>query len=230
MFIGHFAAGLALKKAAPAVSLGTLFLAAQFLDLLWPTLLLCGVEHVEIAPGSPGPPLRFSHYPISHSLALVVGWAVLFGAIHYAVKKSTRGAIVCAVAVVSHWLLDLLVHLPDLPLAPGGVERVGLGLWRSLPWSLALEIGWFVAACWIYARCTAPRDAIGRWAWLGLVVFLFVVHLSNVFGPPPPSVTAVAWVGQAQWLFVAWGYWIDAHRERRGDCAAPPAPAPVRRA
>ena len=68
MFIGHFALGFATKRVAPQVSLGTLFLAAQFVDLLWPTLLLLGVERVSIDPALRGAPLRFEHYPVSHSL------------------------------------------------------------------------------------------------------------------------------------------------------------------
>ena len=162
MFIGHFAVGMALKPVAPRVSLGTLFFAAQFLDLLWPTLLLTGIERVEIAPGTPGPPLRFTEYPISHSLVMVAGWAVLIGGIHLAVRRSLRSACVCALAVISHWVLDLIVHHPDLPLAPGSSGRFGFGLWRSLPASLLLEVTIFGVGGWIYARSTTAIDAVGR--------------------------------------------------------------------
>jgi membrane-bound metal-dependent hydrolase YbcI (DUF457 family) len=223
MFIGHFAVGFGLKRAAPAVSLGTLFLGAQFIDLLWPTLLLAGVEHVEIAPGAAGPPLRFTHYPVSHSLAMVMVWAGLLGGGHYFWRRSARGAAVVAAAVVSHWVLDLLVHHPDLPLAPGTEFRAGFGLWGSLPLSLALEVALFAAGCWLYSQSTVPNDRIGRFGFWGLVAFLGVIHAGNVFGGPPPSVTAVAVVGQAQWLLVAWAYWIDAHRSRRQRVGGPPA-------
>lgn len=216
MFIGHFAAGFGLKRAAPAVSLGTLFLGAQFLDLLWPTLLLTGVEHVEIIrePTS-GPPLRFTDYPFSHSLAVVALWAVIFGGLHFAFRRHLTSALVCAGAVLSHWFLDLIVHHPDLPLAPGDGPRVGFGLWGSLAGSLAVELALFALGCWIYLRTTEARDRTGRFAFWGLVVFLLVIHLANVFGQPPPSVEAVAWVGQAQWLLVLAGYWVDAHRRIR---------------
>src|SRR6186997_1593750 len=125
MFIGHFGVAFAAKRPAPRVSLGTLFLAAQFIDLLWPILLLLGVERVRIAPGiTTVTPLDFEYYPISHSLAAVLGWAVLVGGASFLVRRETRGALIVAALVVSHWFLDLLMHRPDLPLVPGGSSRV----------------------------------------------------------------------------------------------------------
>jgi hypothetical protein len=217
MFIGHFGVGFGLKRNAPTVSLGTLFLGAQLVDLLWPTLLLTGTEHVEIAPGAKGPPLEFTHYPISHSLLMVVVWAALFGGAYFLRKRNMRAAVVVAVAVLSHWLLDLLVHHPDLPLWPGGHARLGLGAWESLPASLALEVALFGIGVARYVRATEAVDrtgAIGLWALVG---FLLVVHMANIFGKPPPSVEAVAWVGQAQWLLVLWAYWVDRHRRPSAD-------------
>lgn len=216
MFIGHFGAGLGLKRAAPSVSLGTLFLAAQFLDLLWPTLLLVGVERAEIVAAGNGPFLRFSYYPFSHSLAFVLIWAVLFGVGYYALRRRLSAAIVCSVAVVSHWILDLIVHHPDLPIAPGHDMHVGLGLWNSRSGSLAVELAIFAAGCWAYLRSTLASDKIGQFALWGLIVFLLAIHAGNVFGQPPPSIAAVAWVGQSQWLLVFWGYWVDRHRRARG--------------
>lgn len=215
MFIGHFGVGFGLKKPAAAVSLGTLFLGAQFIDLLWPTLLLLGVERAELAPAGEHPPIHFTHYPISHSLLLVAIWAVLFAAVYFVLRRSRRGAIFCAVAVLSHWLLDLLVHHPDLPLLPTAELRVGLGLWRSVPASLLLELALFGVGVWLYTRSTEARDRIGTIGFWALVGFLLLIQIGNVFGAPPPSITAVAWVGQAQWLFIVWAYWIDAHRRAR---------------
>jgi len=212
MFIGHFAAGLGLKRVAPEVSLGTLFFGAQFLDLLWPTLLLTGTEMVELAPDAKGPPLNFTHYPFSHSLLMVMVWAVLLGGAYYGLRRKVRGALVCAAAVLSHWLLDLIVHHPDLPLAPGTDHRVGFGLWESLPISLSIELGLFAVGCWQYCRATVATDRVGSIGFWSLMVFLVLVQLGNAFGDPPPSVAAVAWVGQAQWLLVLWAYWVDRHR------------------
>ena len=218
MFLGHFGVGFGAKAAAPKVSLGSLFLAAQFLDLLWPTLLLLGVERVRIAPGITAvTPLDFEHYPVSHSLLAAIGWAALFAATYHFLRRHRRGAIVLGLLVLSHWLLDLVVHRPDLPLWPGGAERAGLGLWSSHAATLAVELAIFLAGVWLYQRTTAALDRTGRWAFWGLVAFLLAIHAGNLLGPPPPSVAAIAWVGQAQWLLVAWGYWVDAHRRAVRD-------------
>ncbi len=213
MFIGHFGVGFALKSLAPRISLGTLFLAAQFIDLLWPSLLLLGLERVEIAPGiTQVTPLDFTHYPISHSLLAVVGWALLFALVYFLLSRSQKAAIACAIAVLSHWLLDLLTHRPDLPLYPGNSPLFGFGLWDSLAATLAVEVPIFALGTYLYMRNTAARDRVGSLGLWALVLFLLAIYLGNLFGAPPPDVTALAWVGQAQWLLIAWGYWVDAHR------------------
>jgi hypothetical protein len=214
MFLGHFGVGLGAKSVAPRVSLGTLFLAAQFLDLLWPTLLLLGVETVRIVPGATVvTPLVFEHYPISHSLLAVLGWAGLVGGTHFLLKREPIAALVLAALVISHWGLDAIVHQPDLPLFPGGTTVVGLDAWSSLPITLAIEGTLFAFGVWLYFRATRPRDAVGRWGLVALVVFLLSIYAGNLFGPPPPTVGAIAWVGQMQWLLVLWAYWIDTHRQ-----------------
>ena len=145
MFIGHFGVGLGAKKAAPGISLGTLFLASQFLDLLWPTLLLFGWEHVKIQPGITDlVPLNFTDYPYSHSLLFAILWGIVIGGIYLLVKKNFRGAIILALCVLSHWVLDLPVHRPDLPLFPGSAMFVGFGLWNlasTRRWRKAVRSG-----------------------------------------------------------------------------------------
>jgi membrane-bound metal-dependent hydrolase YbcI (DUF457 family) len=213
MFIGHFGVGFGAKAAAPRVSLGTLFLAAQWVDLLWPTLLLLGWERVAIVPGiTRVTPLDFVSYPITHSLLAAAGWALLAALLCWRAGHSRRAAVVVGGAVLSHWLLDLVTHRPDLPLVPGGVARVGLGLWSSLPGTVALEGLVFVAGLALYLRATTARDRAGVYGLWSLVAFLVLIYAANLFGPPPPSVTAIAWAGQAQWLLVLWGYWVDGHR------------------
>ncbi len=219
MFLGHFAVGFAAKRLVPRASLGTLFLAAQFIDLLWPALVLAGVERVRIAPGITAVmPLDFEHYPWSHSLLAVAVWGVLFAIVYFFIRRDWRTSLVLGLAVLSHWLLDFLTHRPDLPLLPGG-ERVGLGLWNSLPGTLLVELSLFAAGAWLYLRATRPRDATGRWALVALIIFLAAIYTGNLFGTPPPDAMAIAWVGQAQWLLIAWGYWIDRHRDVIGSPA-----------
>jgi len=214
MFIGHFALGFGAKKAAPEVSLGTLFLACQFADLLWPSLVLAGIETVEVQPGNTVvTPLNFTHYPYSHSLVAMLVWAVL-GALGYMAFRRSRlqAALVIGALVLSHWVLDVLTHRPDLPITLTGTGRLGLGLWNSLPLAVAVETLLFIVGVGLYARATEPihrQGSIGFWA---LVAFLLVVSIANLVGPPPPSAMAVAWAAQAIWLLVAWGYWVDRHR------------------
>ena len=216
MFIGHFGLAFATKRIAPKVSLGTTFLAAQFLDLLWPTFLLLGVETVRIAPGATAvTPLVFTHYPLSHSLLAVIAWGVVVGAAYFMARGNRRGALIVGALVISHWLLDAIVHVPDLPLAPGGSTLIGMGLWQSKLATLAVEVPIFAVGVWLYMTSTTAKDKTGKFALIGLVAFLVLIHVGNMFGEPPPSVTAIAWVGQAQWLLVAWGFWVDKHREAR---------------
>lgn len=215
MFIGHYALALASKPLAPRVSLGTLFLACQWADLLWPTLVMAGLESFSIRPGiTEVTPLDFQYYPYSHSLLALLLWGVLLGLIYHALTRAPwRAASVVGALVVSHWVLDFIVHRPDLPLAPWASWRVGLGLWSSLPGTLAIELGMYVAGIWLYLRTTVARDRIGSFGLWSLLVFLAVVEIANVLGPPPPSVKVVALSAQAMWLLVLWGYWIDRHRE-----------------
>ncbi|MCD6042030.1 MAG: hypothetical protein K0R40_1633 [Burkholderiales bacterium] len=213
MFIGHFAVALAAKRAAPGVSLGTLFLAAQLADLVWPTLVLLGIESFSIRPGITAvTPLDFTHYPYSHSLVGMTAWAVLLGVSFFLLRRTARGAAILFAVVLSHWLLDVASHRPDMPLTLGGVERLGLGLWNSRLATLAVEGALFAACLWIYTRTTRALDRTGRGSLIALVVLLVAVYLANIFGPAPPGTTAVAWSAQAIWLLVAWAYWIDAHR------------------
>jgi hypothetical protein len=214
MFIGHFGLAFGAKKAAPAVSLGALFAACQLADLLWPTLLLLGYEQVEIQPGATRfTPLNFVSYPYSHSLVALCVWGVAFGAIYTALRRARVSAFMTiALLVVSHWMLDYVTHRPDMPITMRGADRVGLGLWNSIPGTLAVEAAIFSIGLAVYLRETAPRDRIGSIGLWCLAGFLVVVYIANSFGPPPPTVTAVAWSAQALWLLVIWGYWIDNHR------------------
>ena len=214
MFIGHFGLAFGAKKAAPASSLGTLLAASQFADLLWPTLVLLGYEHMEVQPGATKmTPLNFISYPYSHSLLALCVWGIAFGLIYYAIRRSRiSAAVTVALLVVSHWVLDYITHRPDLPLTPSGLERFGLGLWNSVPGTLAVEITIFAVGVVLYLHETEARDRIGSAGLWTLVNVLLAVYLASVFGPPPPSAAAVAWSAEAMWLLVIWGYWIDQHR------------------
>ena len=214
MFIGHFAVAFAAKPVAPAVSLGTLFLACEWVDLVWPLFLFMGLERIEIRPGITAfTPLDFVHYPWTHSLAMCAAWAVGLGLLYLLVRRDRGAALVVGAVVLSHWLLDLIVHRPDLPLTPGGEARWGLGVWNSIPATIAIEGALFVLALGFYLRHTRALDRIGRWGLYALIAFLLVAYVGAAFGPPPPSVEAIAWAGLIGGAITALlGYWIDSHR------------------
>jgi hypothetical protein len=131
----------------------------------------------------------------------------------YVTGSSWRAATVLLLLVPSHWVLDVIAHRPDLPLAPGSDLRFGLGLWNSVPGTLASEFVLFAIGAAVYLRSTIARDRIGKIGTWALLLFLSLVELANVLGPPPPGVRAVTWSAQALWLVVAWGYWVDSHRD-----------------
>jgi hypothetical protein len=217
MFIGHYALAFGAKRIAPAVSLGTLFLACQFADLLWPTLLVLGWETVAIDPGNTlVTPLNFISYPYSHSFVMLVMWAAVFGLAYRAIKGWRPVAIYTVAALVlSHYVLDVITHRPDLPITVSGSRRLGVGLWNYPGTTLAVESALFILGAALYLGATRARDRTGRLALWSLIVVLAAVYFSALYGPPPPSVAAVAGAGHLLWLFVLWGYWVDRHRVPR---------------
>src|SRR4051812_20166182 len=213
MFIGHFGLAMAAKRASARTSLGTLIAAGQLADLVWPALLLLGVEVVRVEPGNTAfTPLDFVSYPWTHSLLMALVWAVGFALVYFFMTRSVRDSWVVGALVLSHWVLDFVTHRPDLALAPGSV-KVGLGLWNSVAGTVVVEGGLFIAGVVLYSTATRARDRTGRLAFWALVAFLVVIYALNIVGPPPPSPRAVAVVTLLLWLFIPWGTWIDRHRE-----------------
>ena len=214
MFIGHFGVGFAGKKLDNPTSLGTYFLASQWVDLIWPIFLLLGIERVEIEPGiTTVTPLNFVYYPFTHSLLGIILWGALFGLIYFIFKKKLKTSLILSALVVSHSVLDLFVHIPDIVLIPGLDLKLGFGLWNSIAGTIILEGLIFAAGVVIYKNTTKAKNKIGIYSLYGLLVFLVLIYVANLFGPPPESVESIATVGNAQWLIILWGYWIDRNRE-----------------
>jgi hypothetical protein len=199
MFLGHYGVAYALKRAEPRVSLGTLFLSVVLVDTMWGVFLLTGWERARIFPGfTPVTPIEFISYPLSHSLVAAFAWALLAAAIVYTwpTRDTSRHhwlkALVVGIAVASHWFLDLVVHIPDLPLAGNESTKVGLGLWGSLPATIAVELAVYIAGFVLYLRW---RQARGR-ARMGRIAFLaallVVLYATSLLGPPPPNMQTVA--------------------------------------
>ena len=217
MFIGHYGVGLAAKKPAKSISLGTLFLSAQWLDLVWPILVLLNIEQVVISPGDTKlTPLEFTHYPFSHSLIFVLGWSVVLGVIYYLIKKNKKNALIVGLLVLSHWILDLIVHKPDLPLIPGG-PYLGFGLWNYPVIAVIFELLIFIGGIILYVNTTTPKDKIGIFGFWSLIILLAVIYIINIAGPPPPGVESIGWAGLLLWVFVLWAYWADKHRTVKSE-------------
>jgi hypothetical protein len=155
MVLGHYGLAFAAKRAAPRASLGVLNFATEFLDELWPILLLLGVERVRIVPGfMTMSSLDFVYYPFSHSLLMATVWALIIGGAYFAVRGYGRGAWVVALLVISHWFLDVPMHLRDLPIWPGASSpKLGWGWWHSVAITYVTEFTIYVRAF----RCTLAR-------------------------------------------------------------------------
>jgi membrane-bound metal-dependent hydrolase YbcI (DUF457 family) len=210
MFIGHFGIALALKKASPRSSLGSLILASLWLDLIWPIFLILGIESVRVVPGiTTVSPFDFTHYPWSHSLVMVILWGCLLTLAFWLKNRDRRQAMVLLAAVLSHWLLDLISHRPDLPLVPGG-KLYGLGLWNSLPGTLLVELGIFSLGVFFYLRASRALTKRGKIIFWSLMGFLLINYAGSVLAPPPPDdPVKIGSVGLATLLLVGWGYWVE---------------------
>jgi hypothetical protein len=222
MFLGHYGVAFAAKRVAPRTSLGALTFAAEFLDELWPILLLLGVEQVRIVPGFMiMSPLEFTYYPYSHSLLMAMVWGALIGGVYFSLRRYGRGAWILAALVVSHWFLDVPMHARDLPLWPGSASpKFGWGWWNVGVITYVVEFAIYLAGLSFYVRATRPKDRIGSWGlWAYIVVLPALFLASN--GAPPPSVDALAWTALGIWLFVPWAWWVDKHRELAPFVARP---------
>jgi hypothetical protein len=211
MFIGHFALGFAAKRAVPHVSLAALFGAAQLADLIWPVLVAAGIEQVRIDPGNTAStPLDFISYPYSHSLVMLIAWGALLGWICARGTPDRRVFGVVFALVLSHWVLDVVTHRPDMPLFFGG-PKLGLGLWNYPAIEKAVEVCMYAAGVWVYLGATSARDGAGRWGLFALAAFLFVGFMAS--SAPPPSVTALwATAFSLGLLILVWAHWADKHR------------------
>ena len=213
MFLGHLAVGFAAKRVAPKASLGVLLGASELIDLLFPTFVLIGWEQVRYEPVA-NPFLAPSfHYPLSHSLAMTAMWALAAALVYGLITRYWIGSLVVGLAVVSHWVLDLISHKPDLPLYPGKSPMLGLGLWYSVAVTVVVELLMLGAGIWLYLSVSRGRDRIGTFGLWLFVALMLLIYVSMLFSPPPPDQSAFAWVGVAFVLFLLWAHWFDRHRE-----------------
>ena len=219
MLVGHFAAGLTAKRMAPEVSLGSLVLAAMLADLVWCACMLAGIEHVRFRAGMGAANyLVATDISVSHSLLTDGVWAGLFAGVFFWRRRDRRGAWVLFAVGLSHWVLDWISHRPDMPLVPGALGRYGLGLWSSVPATVALEGGFWVLAVIVYARATRAKGWVSAGAYWTVAATLTLAWYHNIAGPPPPD-PRVAPVSSLVFfsLAVGWAYWMNRARASRDE-------------
>ncbi|MBL8949580.1 MAG: hypothetical protein JNK82_02310 [Myxococcaceae bacterium] len=215
MFIGHFAVGFATKPLAPKASLGWLMLAPMFCDVLWPLFLALGIETTDIVPGYTAfTPLKLYDQAWSHSVVMVLVYALALAGVYFALNRDRRGALVVAGGVVSHWVLDVLTHRPELQLYPGGEHVLGLELWASVPGTVAVEGLLFAGSTLVYARTTEPLTRFGTVGFVSMVGLLVLVYAATVLGPPPPSWQLMMYLAFSSWGLLLWAHLFDRRRAR----------------
>jgi len=193
MFIGHYGPAFGAKAALRMVPLWVLFVAVQWLDVCWSVLVLLGVEKLRIIPDfTEGSSLDLYYMPFTHGLIGALALSALLGGIVAGFYRARRRAVFAIVAacVFSHWLLDLVVHVPDLPLW-ANTMKVGLGLWHWAWISVPLEIATLLAGAWLYARHVPARRGGNGWLWV-FAGAMSAVEIYNQFGPAPAEPRGMA--------------------------------------
>ncbi len=220
MFVGHYAASLALKRVEKSASLGMLFLAVQFVDILFFPFVLMGLERLNIIENyTQSTHFELVYMPYTHSLLAAFLWAGLIYILFRLrpsklVAKKSRIALVMALAVLSHWFLDLLVHTPDLPLLGDDSIKLGLGLWNNAIAAYSLEAVLLLGGLWLYLKATDATSFAGKYGMIIFVLFLLAVNIVNIFGPltgdSKPALAGSALT--SYFVFAGIAFWLDKKR------------------
>lgn len=231
MFVGHYGLALAARSAAPGVSLGTLFVATQFMDIVFSVLLLTDTEEVRIHTGAEGPVgVEMVFVVYSHSLPAALILSLAAGALLWAIAPGSRdqrrrAAVVVAGVTASHYILDIVTRTADLPVLSHDTE---LGLGIATPNSLAIETALLLVGLWLYLRVTTARDRLGTFGVPVLVAGMILFNAYVVASPPPRSLLGLAMGQLGAYVFLAVvAFWLDRHRQARATRAVRTAPRPV---
>ena len=215
MFVGHYGPSFAIRAVRPEIPLWVLFVAAQLVDVAWGLLVLAGIEKMRIVPGiTAASPLDLYYMPYTHSLVAALLWSVGAAVVcRWAFRwKGWGAAWWVGTAVLSHWILDLVVHRPDLPLY-GNTAKVGLGLWDYLGTSLVVEALVLAGGLWLYMSRTTGLTRVGRIGPVVFAVAMFAMQVGMLFAPYPPAPAAVAMSALVAYVaFAAVAGWIDRQR------------------
>jgi membrane-bound metal-dependent hydrolase YbcI (DUF457 family) len=189
MFVGHYGPAFAVKAADRTIPLWLLFLAVQFVDVLWAIFVLVDIEKVRIVPGiTAASPLDLYYVPYTHSLIGSIAWAGVAAVAYKLTPRlgSWKAGLWIALAVFSHWILDLLVHRPDLPLY-GNTTKVGFGLWNYPVLAFVLEAAFLFGGMYLYFTKTKVITTGGRYGMIVFGIIMLAIQGSAFFGPPPGS-------------------------------------------
>ena len=216
MFVGHYAASLALKKVDRKASLGLLFLGVQFVDILFFPLVLMGIERVNIIENfTQSTHFELEYMPYTHSLlASFLCAGFIYVVFRIIPPRSKTIALVMAIAVLSHWFFDLIVHTPDLPIWSDASMKLGFGLWNNAVATYVIESAFIVAGLWLYLRSTTASSSIGKYGMGFFVMILLLINAINIFGPPfGDSKVSLAISALAMYfLFAGAAHWLDGKR------------------
>jgi hypothetical protein len=205
MFIGHYGVSLAARPLGRGIPLWVWFVGVQWMDIVWSVLVFFRIEKLRIVPDFTQANAYDLYYmPYTHGLPGSIVLSVVFGAVValFFPGHRAKNMLLLAAASFSHWILDLIVHVPDLPLYANS-DKVGFGLWRHVMLSFPLELIFLGLGAWLYARRTAFAGARGRYAFGGFVIFLAVIQAFANFGPPPPSTDVMAATALASYIGLA---------------------------
>jgi hypothetical protein len=217
MFAGHLVAALVLKKIDRRINLGWLFFATLFHDLLLGICILLGLEQIHIPVSFAQTPYLTFTFPYSHGLAASILWSLLAFGITYMVlprwtsHERRQAGLVIALAVFSHFVLDWVVHIPEMPLLGENSPKIGLSLWNNLPLALVLETALVVVGFAFYLLAVKPKTNLARY---GLAVLMILITALTVTGqlfadtPPPANAAAMSWIIQP-FLICGIAYWLD---------------------
>jgi len=216
MFVGHYAASLALKRVERKASLGLLFLAVQFVDILFFPFVLLGIERIKITENfTQSTHFELEYMPYTHSLfAAFLCAGFIYVIFRIVPPRSNSVALVMGVAVLSHWFLDLIVHTPDLPIWSDASKKLGLGLWNNAIATYALEAALLAAGLWLYLRSSTAISPIGKYGMGIFVGILLLINAVNIFGPPfgDSRVSLAISALVMYFVFAGAAHWLDGRR------------------